>query len=112
MSPGWLCLRRHGLPPNSHLTMFDWSDRDPVEMAAFHVTFEVVDARMHFYYREEAPAAWRLEGHTPTAEFTRLGADRVILQQTADAVAQRLVVALQARWLEEPSGSSGYRPDE
>ena len=101
----WLCRGRHGLPPGSHLTVADWSDRDLVEVTSFHVTFEVHDERVHAYYREEGPSVWGPEGHTPIDDLIRLGVDRATLKQTADAVAHRLVAALSARWVNDRVGS-------
>lgn len=106
----WLCRGRYGLPARGHLTVADRVGRDLVELSAFHVTVEVGGERVHVYYREEAPACWGPEGHTPADDLLRLGVDRGGLLQTADDVARRLVEALRAHWMEEAGDDGGYRP--
>ncbi len=108
----WLCRDRHGLPPDAHLTVTDHDDRDPVDLSAFHVTFEVLDERVHFYYREEEPGVWSPEGHTPIADLRRLGVCRAAARRDADAIAARLVAALHARWMPESIDGDGYRAGE
>ncbi|MFT5685240.1 MAG: hypothetical protein ACI8RZ_006189 [Myxococcota bacterium] len=105
----WLCRRRHGLPQGSHLTVADGSDRDLVELTSLQVTFEAEDERVHVYYREETPAVWGPEGHTPSDDLIRLGVDRAALRQTADAIARQLVAALSAKWMEDAAVRAGYR---
>ncbi len=78
----WQCERRFGLPEQAHLSIFASEQRIPagkgrkrclVELAAFHVTFEIDRDNVHFYYHERLDNEWEAGGHTSAGEMARLG---------------------------------------
>ena len=69
------------------------------EFAEFHVTFEVYRHNLHFYYHEIRYDEWLPEGHTSTAEVTRLGYDACDLKTISDEIAEQFVKALDGRFL-------------
>jgi len=78
----WLCERRFGLPEHSHISAFvDAELRSPggvgaVQLAAFHVTFEVRADNVHFYYHEVGDSEWEAGGYTSAGGLRRLGVER------------------------------------
>ncbi len=99
----WQCERRFGLPEQAHLSIFASEQRIPagkgrkrclVELAAFHVTFEIDRDNVHFYYHERLDNEWEAGGHTSAGEMARLGQELRVLRDCADGIAASLIEAL------------------
>ncbi|MEO1271763.1 MAG: hypothetical protein AAFX99_27030, partial [Myxococcota bacterium] len=114
-----------GIGSWGHLTLFDPDPAPPIQrhrrrrrtrtrlppraidVEGFHVTAEVGDQNIHFYYREGELGVWTREGQTPSGDIRALGANPIAMRQQADAVAQAMVEKL-GGLLTEDLGNTWY----